>query len=160
MTTETDPWWMLLARAEIAGKPVHPGLILKCLEIHSIVEPVSEGSSSWRNANCDEVSCPGWSPNPDPMALIAACDVKGWGFQWFNIFPKMLILNHAHRAKNKDFQAALLDAAVQATAAEADNLERCHAGGIGSGMTKSDGSYIDVCPNCYGANYVIKETTP
>lgn len=27
----------------------------------------------------------------------------------------------------------------------------CHSGGTGPGMTKPDGSYVDVCPHCHGS---------
>ncbi len=164
--TTTGPRLTLLARAEIAGEPVHPGLrILQPCTPEPRYARRQLQTCQWCNVTQIETAfCPKSpvTPNADPMALIAAIDLHKWAFMWNagTLWLTWSLKEPEKRAYADDFQTALLGAAVQATAGVADNWEACEpCGGQGSGKPGHDEFPIvwRTCDDCHGTGYLIKE---
>ena len=124
----------MLAGAMRDGKPVHPGLRKPCNHFSRLVRQYDMTRTcgncgfSWEH-NKDFPVPLGFVPNPDPLALIAACQAQGWSITFSNV-PGKCFLNGRCVAWNcgpdpcilgygSDNQSALIDAVFQAT--EADN---------------------------------------
>ena len=161
MTTKSDVQLALLAAAlDDQGRPVYD-LWLQC--------PGDGGTGLVNSRYCmfdfpdqeEGWTCPckgknqGRIPNPDPMALIAACDSKEWQFLWRA--GTLWLWNDGStewpiKVEIPDFLAALTDAVFQATEPLAVNWEGCN----GDGTHEEDAICLPSnCDFCRGTGRVL-----
>jgi len=116
---KTDHQMLMLARAKKEGVAVHPLLTLPCTcSCHSGIERLSVHPVG-ECAACKYATV----LNPDPMALIAACDTQKWGIHFSHDKDGLLLWIHVpgkpwHKdyiVRGPDRPAALTDAVFQAT---------------------------------------------
>ncbi len=149
----------LLAGAMKEGKPVHPGLRERCPsdEHDPCVEEFEfhiRGMSyfEYRDApTCTD----GLRPNPDPIALIAACQAQEMWLEFVILgeWHVVMIYDAAkgliHKGYGLDNPSALTDAVFKATEAlEPDNWVECN-----TSMHLDEGQDKD-CPFCHGTGKV------
>jgi len=162
MTTKPDYQLALIAAAEVGGKPVHD-LMVGC----SKSKPHYGTAAYGRDWVCSE--CNGEfdfkRPNPDPMALIAACHAQDW-FVTFHGGGGVSVTARPRPLKpywGRGFtnEATLIDAVFQATLTVADNLGRCRCANdseelicLKCAVHRGDLCSPD-CLGCHGTGYVL-----
>ncbi len=160
----TDPKLTLLARVEKDGKPVHPGLRKPCRVEWPWQHPEPDADGRYGCLDCGGRE---YVPNPDPMAMIAACVAKEL-YPWVEANKVTLYYRQEHFGvylvseqwtweKYEDLDIA--DAMVKATKAlEPDNWEDCKwCRGQGTHRDKYNSYMHEECTHCAGTGIVIKE---
>ena len=150
--TKPDHQMDLLSRATKDGEVLYPGLrkpLQECVgPDHRYDHPgpcVTAPSNTY------------FIPNPDPMALIAAAQGQGWVPIFYKEgyveLERIKVGGAVGVGTGPDNLSALIDSLFQAI--DAENWGKCHVGGTGSGMTKPDGNYVDVCPKCKSTGKIL-----
>ncbi len=121
----------LLARAQKDGKPVHD-LWTQCPHCEGRKQYIDMNSRTPSMMDCIRCQGRGSIPNPDPMALIVACQNR-WDFKpiWRPHYTSHHVKLYdwagtlVRTGNGPTFETALANAVLQATVPLSVNLEKC-----------------------------------
>lgn len=167
---------MLLAVAEKAGQPVHPGLRQVCIvkqmltEERIVVDALLEQGNPNKHYHAPDMpeSCPnctnmpGFQPNRGPWTMIAACQAQGFTVLFDGeggVFVGTGEQDYGWWGYGPDNPTALADAMIKATKMlKPDNWEECDAF-HGPAVTDMEAlmKHCSVECTCAGTRIVIKE---